>query len=168
MTPGWIRLATRVARRSAYSNVLLVWNSNQDSWLETLSISWQTLSSAEGGTCSSTSAQKTKSNEPSVNCIAAAFPLTHRIFGWGMFGSVRSSAVTPSKRSAIKSEKWPSRAPMSNALRPLAGMKRRRSVVLCCSEVEARYLVKSIRGPNVSRRITIMYAGQPCIFTVEP
>jgi hypothetical protein len=68
-------------------------------------ISRQTEGKMPGGTCSRTSAQSTRSNEPFPNGNCAAFPCTQVTRGSSDRGVRKSSATTSSNRSASNRDK---------------------------------------------------------------
>ena len=98
--------------------------------------------------CSSTSAQKTQSNESEAKSSLVTSPATGVTRGISKRGLCRSSAVTSGKYSISSREKCPSLAPMSSTdLRPL-GSKRRRSFVRALSSSLPRYFSRFLSTPT--------------------
>jgi len=94
--------------------------------------------------CSSTSAQKTQSNELSEKSSRVASPATVTTRGYWKQGFSRSNAVTSAKYPVRSLEKCPSRAPISSTERPPLGRIRTRSAARASSGWLARYRSSSL------------------------
>lgn len=97
--------------------------------------------------CSSSSAQKTQSNEPEAKSSFVTSPATVTTRGIAKRGLCKSSAVTSEKYFVSNWEKCPSLAPMSSTDRRPLGSKRRRSFVRAFSSSLARYFPRFLSTP---------------------
>jgi hypothetical protein len=109
--------------------------------------------------CSSTSAQKTQSNESDAKSSFVTSPATVKTRGISKRGLSKSSAVTSEKYSVSNREKCPSLAPMSSTDRRLLGSKHSRSVVRAFSSSLARYFSRFLSTP--ASRICLRFYLRP-------